>query len=241
MRPHVLRIETGLLNHQPVTTLLVDGVHVLEVERQPGRSLDGDTGDLHGLGPDPADLLPPFSRALLPSAAPTPLMIGICGCGNDGDYSLWVSLRRDGRQVVWEPMQVTEQGHRSVRETWRFDLVAYLDAIDAATGPWQWESTVRLVARELNDLAGRSKPRALGPRGGHLRDAAVSVAHRRGGVLVRLRDQEPTSVVVVAGEPGGRLSRAVVPVEPDDTADDVLRRLDDDPSLWLWWPAVPAA
>ena len=42
----------------------------------------------------------------------------------------------------------------------------------------------------------------------------------------------PTHVVVFAGEPGGRRSCAMVPVQPGDTADDVLRRLDDDPSLW---------
>jgi hypothetical protein len=229
MRPSVLRIETGLLRgRRPVATLLVDGVHVLEVERQPGRSMAGKTIDLRALDRDPADLLPPFSRALLPSAAPVPLMIGICGCGYDGDYSLWVSLRRDGDEVVWEPIPVTEHGHCSVRETWRFDLVAYLDAIDAATGPWAWEYAARLVARELDDLAGRPEPRDLGPRGGHLRGAAVSDGPRRG----RVRDQEPAFVVVLASEPGGGRSYAMVLVQPGDTADDVLRRLDDDPSLW---------
>lgn len=221
MRPSVLRIETGLLDRKPTTTLLVDDVHVLEVERQPGRSMAGRTIDLRGLGRDPADLLPPFSRALLPSAAPTPLMIGICGCGIAEDYSLWVSLRRDGDEVVWEPTRVTEHGHRSVRETWRFDLVSYLDAIDAATGPWAWESRARVVARELEDLAGRSSPRGLGPRGGHLRAA-----------YVERNWPEPDAVVVLTGDPWGRWSFAQVPVEPRDTADDVLLRLADDPSLW---------
>ena len=222
MRPSVLRIETGLLRgRHPVTTLLVDDVHVLEVERQPGRSMAGRTIDLRGLGRDPARLLPPFSRALLPSATPTPLMIGICGCGDADDYSVWVSLRRDAGEVVWEPTPVTENGHHSVRETWRFDLVAYLDAIDAATGPWAWESTARVVARELRELARWSLRRDLGPRGGHLCGAHV---HRERGL--------PDSVVVITGEPGGGQSSALVHVEPHDTADSVLRRLDDDPSPW---------
>lgn len=221
MRPSVLRIETGLLDRRPVTTLLVDGVHVLEVERQPGRSMAGRTIDLRGLGRDPADLLPPFSRALLPSAAPTPLMIGICGCGVAEDCSLWVSLRRDGDEVVWEPARVTEHGHRSVRETWRFDLIAYLDAVDAATGPWAWESRARVVARELEDLAAGFLPRGIGPRGGHLRGAYADSDW-----------PEPDAVVVLTDEPGGGRSFARLPVEPHDTADDVLRRLADDPSLW---------
>jgi hypothetical protein len=221
MRPSVLRIETGLLRGHPVTTLVVDDVHVLEVERQPGRSMAGRTIDLRGLGRDPADLLPPFSRALLPSTTPTPLMIAICGCGIADDYSVWVSLRRDAGEVVWEPTPVTENGHHSVRETWRFDLVAYLDAIDAATGPWVWDTWARVVAQELNDRRRWPEPQDLGPRGGHLR-AAYEMQDRR----------EPDAVILFSEDPDGGESSAVVPVEPHDTADDVLRRLADDPSLW---------
>jgi hypothetical protein len=47
-------------------------------------------------------------------------MIGVCGCGEAGCGSLWLQVRRDGGQVLWEPDPDTPR--HSIDRTWRFDL-----------------------------------------------------------------------------------------------------------------------
>jgi hypothetical protein len=128
-RLNELRVETGFDGHRATTSLFIDGVDILELQ-QPTVWPDGSSyrdGRPKVFRPaDPTGLLPPDSRVLLPAAQPCPAMIGVC--------------RRDGGQVLWEPDP--DAPRHSVDRTWRFDLVRYLDAVDAGTSTMTWELRV---------------------------------------------------------------------------------------------------
>jgi hypothetical protein len=59
-------------------------------------------------------------------------MIGVCTCGEPGRSSMWLQVRRDGDQVVWEPDPDLPTSGHTVDATWRFGLRRYLDAVDEA-------------------------------------------------------------------------------------------------------------
>jgi hypothetical protein len=148
-----LRVQTGCDGHHATTSLFIDGVDILELQT-PNTRPDGSPyrdGRSKVFRPaDPVGLLPPDSRVLLPSASPSQAMVGICGCGESGCASLWLRVRRDGDQVVWEPDPDTQR--HSVDRTWRFDLRRYLDAVDAGMATLTWEDRPRLLAREFRRL-----------------------------------------------------------------------------------------
>jgi hypothetical protein len=150
-----LRIETGYTDHQAITSIFIDGVDFFQLQRRrlrrPPRVREGAAGsDIWWKvykPTDPVGLLPPDSRVLLPSVAPSRAMVGVCSCGEAGCASLWLQVRRDGDDVWWEPVTV-QIGH-SVDTAWRFGLRQYLDAIDAGTASLTWEQRPRLLARRL--------------------------------------------------------------------------------------------
>lgn len=151
---HELHIETGFLSSSATTTILIDGVDLLQLQPgRPGRFVPA----------DPVDLLPPDSRALLPSTEASSAMVGICNCGEPGDASLWLRVRRDGDEVLWEPDPDTPS--LTVNRSWSFDLLPYLDAIDAgARSVAAWEQRPRILARELR----RYRDSLFGPNLGQL-------------------------------------------------------------------------
>ncbi|HEX3815033.1 MAG TPA: hypothetical protein VHX59_19540 [Mycobacteriales bacterium] len=140
-----LRIETGVLGHLATTSLIIDDVDVLGIEtpvvRRDGRRRPAEPF----LPVDPMWLLPPDSKALLPTRAPTQAMIGVCSCGEPGCNSLWIQLRRTRDSVLWEPNPHSPRC--SVGRSWRFGLVSYLNAVDSADS--RPEERARLLAREL--------------------------------------------------------------------------------------------
>lgn len=145
-----LEIITGLQDDRAVATVLIDGVDILALQR-PSRAPDGSlypNGPMTFIPPDPAALLPPDSAALLPTAAGTTAMIGVCTCGEAGDASLWMRVRRSGDVVVWEPEP--DPPRSSIDRRWKFELHQYLDAIDTAQSSMtRWEPRARRIAREL--------------------------------------------------------------------------------------------
>jgi hypothetical protein len=101
-----LDITTAAVGGRPSTIILIDGVNILELQR-PAVHPDGNaclSGSRRFIPPDPIDLLPPDSSALLPSASPKQAMIGVCECGEPGDASLWLQVRRQDTAVIWEPV-----------------------------------------------------------------------------------------------------------------------------------------
>jgi hypothetical protein len=150
-----LRVETGYSHHLATTSFLIDGVDLCQSQRRRRsrplpphtRAVGADVAWITYKPADPVGLLPPDSRVLLPSAAPSLAMVGICGCGEAGCDSLWLQVRRDGDDVWWEPVTV-QTGH-SVDTAWRFGLRQYHDAIDAGTAGLTWEQRPRLLARRL--------------------------------------------------------------------------------------------
>lgn len=204
-RPDTLIIETGVRERSAETYLMISGTDILTLEQR-ARRLDSifRNRPLVYRSADPTNLLPPDSRALLPVAIPAPVMIGICTCGEPGCGSLWMQLRRDGDEVVWEP--TTETPWHSIGQTYRFALVPYLDAIDAATGRRR-EDHPRLLARELR--ASRDSM-----HGAPLPERVLDVRSWPGVDHLS---------VSVAARPAIRHHR--LPVGPDDSLDTVLARL----------------
>jgi hypothetical protein len=96
-----------------------------------------------GLPPD--RLLPPLSSTLLPTRAARSVLIGCCSCGETGCGSLWLSLHRDGDQVIWAP--VPDPRGETLGRSYRFGLVDYLDAVDAAAADRPGEGRGLRVAR----------------------------------------------------------------------------------------------
>jgi hypothetical protein len=149
-RPHTLDVATDVRDTLPVTLLLVDDVDILEREELPLRP-----DALPHMRPfrynpvDPAELLPPESRLLLPASHGTQVMIGVCTCWTPGCGSLWMSLRREHDTVVWAPSTNTPSG--SIRHEYRFSLRPYLDALDNVTHRSQ-EDPARRIARELRAI-----------------------------------------------------------------------------------------
>lgn len=140
----MLTIDPTMINARPSTRLTINGVDLLALQRPAG----GGDRLLQFVPPDPAVVLPPDSTALLATAVPSHAMVGICGCGVPKDNSLWVQVRRDGWQVVWEPDP--NSPHKTIDTTYRFDLKDYLDSIDAAANVvLAWPGRSRRIAREL--------------------------------------------------------------------------------------------
>jgi hypothetical protein len=145
-----LRIHTEERQHRAETHVFVDGVELVETQRPAvranGTPVPGNRR-LRFLPADPVGLLPPDSRVLLPSAEPSSAMVGICNCGESGCGSLYLRVRRDGGEVLWEPEP--NPPHHTVDRSWRFDLRQYLDAVDAGAATMTWAPRPLLLAREL--------------------------------------------------------------------------------------------
>lgn len=123
---------------------------------------------------------------------------------------MWMDLRRVGSTVSWAAP--IERRRTGIPRSWRFDLVGYLDALDAgAAAVARWAGNARRLADELT--AQRDRP--LGRRLGNaqhfyqLLDARVSAT--RPGVVS----------MTVAGPVG------VVDFEVDATGRDTASLLDE--------------
>jgi hypothetical protein len=118
----------------------VDGIDILD-------------GYRNSQGRDPDDLLPPLSTQLLPTRGGHPAILGVCSCGEPGCGSLAVSIRRAGSEVLWQPAEIA--GYETLRRSYRFELVPYLEAVDTAAGdPPAGEGTGRRVARRVRAALG---------------------------------------------------------------------------------------
>jgi hypothetical protein len=104
-----------------------------------------------GLNPD--ELLPPLSRVLLPTRTPRNIVVGACSCGETGCGSLWMQVRRVDDQVLWEPAEVPFG--ETLSRSYRFDLVSYLNAVDAAAEDRVDEGRGRRVARMVRLALGQ--------------------------------------------------------------------------------------
>ena len=134
---NVLHLTTAVDEQGPMLRPVIDGVDILSLQQ-------------NDRGLDPDRLLPPLSHSLLPTTDPRPVIVGACSCGETGCGSLSLLLRRRGNEVLWEPV---EQGEALTR-TYVFDLVEYLDAIDAAVGDRVDEGRGRRVARLVSVMLG---------------------------------------------------------------------------------------
>lgn len=102
----------------------------------------------HSQGRDPDDLLPPLSTHLFPTRGGHEAILGVCSCGEAGCGSLAVAIRRAGSEVTWGPAEAP--GCETLSRSYRFELLAYLDAVDAAAGdPPAGEGKGRRVARQV--------------------------------------------------------------------------------------------
>lgn len=213
--PDVLTIEPTLINARPSTRLTINGTDLLSLHRPIGGGGGGQA--LQFIPPDPAGLLPPDSSALLASTVPSPAMVGICGCGVPGDNSLWVQVRRDGRQVVWEPDPTSP--HRTLDTTYRFDLNDYLDSIDtAANAVLAWPGRPRRIARELR----------------RQRDSLFSFRLYNPDFYYRLLDVLPgaDNILITLAAPEGERQYSVA-ISADLTDDEIIGRLKHfDPSQY---------
>jgi hypothetical protein len=193
-------------NARPSTRLTINGVDLLTSQRP-----DGGGGEpLQFLPPDPAVLLPPDSPALLASTVPSHAMVGICSCGEPGCNSLWAQVRRDGRQVVWEPDPNSPR--RTLDTTYRFDLIAYLDSVDAAAAAvLAWPDRPRRIARELR----------------RQRDSLFGIDLYNPDFYYRLLDVGPGGqdriLISVAGPAGQR--QYFIPISAELTDDEIIGRL----------------
>lgn len=181
-----LQIRTGLQDSRGLAYLYVNGVDILWRERPVRRP----AGSLYPSGPkvfyppDPVGLLPPDSSTLLPSFTPRQALIGICSCGEPGDASLWMHVRRENHLVVWEPDPGTPRS--SIEGTCRFELLQYLEAVDEGhRSTMDWEPRPCLLARALrrqrDSLFGFSGLRLLDIRSWPGVDQlVVEVASRKG-------------------------------------------------------------
>lgn len=135
---NILQFRCDTTDDQLTLRPFIDGIDLL-------------AGHRNSQGRDPDVLLPPLSTALLPTGASRGLILGVCSCGETGCGSLTLTLRRVKDAVVWEPGGDGETLTRS----YQFDLVQYLDAIDAAAGDRAWgEGRGRRVARTVRVMLG---------------------------------------------------------------------------------------
>lgn len=204
--PDVLTIEPTTINARPSTRLKINGVDLLALQRPAG----GGGQPLQFIPPDPSVLLPPDSATLLASTVPSHAMVGICGCGLARCNSLWAQVRRDGRQVVWEP-DLTSPG-RTIDATYRFDVIDYLGSVDAAAATvLGWPGRPRRIARELR----------------RQRDSLFGFSLFHPAFYYRLLDVRlgagDSILITVAGPEGERQYSVAVPA--DLTDDDVIDRL----------------
>lgn len=125
----------------------------------------GHTGSpLHFESPPCTDVLPPDAVGLLPTTRPTQALVAICGCGGGaGCNSLWITVRRDGHRVVWEPDPTSPR--RTIDRTWSFQLLPYLEQIDQAVADnARVEPRGHTIARELRRRQGALFGFAMGTR-----------------------------------------------------------------------------
>lgn len=108
-----------------------------------------------GLHPDA--LLPPVSSVLLPTRAGRSVNLGACSCGEVGCGSVRANIRRHGNVAIWEPTARIRD--ESISRTYRFDLLDYLDAIDAAAGDRPGEGRGPRIARMVELRLGRKDQR----------------------------------------------------------------------------------
>jgi len=101
------------------------------------------------IGRDPDALLGP-SLDLLPSFDGCDVAVGVCTCGELGCDAFRVVVRRDGDVVRWSP---SDRG-QTVRQTYVFGLVRYLDALDAARALRPHEGRGRRIAHEIRGRFG---------------------------------------------------------------------------------------
>lgn len=105
-------------------------------------------------GCDPDDLLGRRALDLLPLAGCRAAAIGVCTRGELGCGSFHVLVSRHGGVVAWTP---TPAG-QTTTEVYRFDLVAYLDALETARGLRPREGRGRRTAREVRRQLGEDDP-----------------------------------------------------------------------------------
>ncbi|MEP6559473.1 MAG: hypothetical protein ABJD68_00155 [Nakamurella sp.] len=204
--PDVLTVEPTLINIRPSTRLRINGIDLLTLQRPMG----GAGQPLQFIPPDPAVLLPPDSSALMASTVPSQAMVGICGCGEARCNSLWAQVRRDGRQVLWEPDP--NSSGRTLDTTYRFDLNGYLDSIDGAA------ATV---------LARPDRPRRIARELRRQRDSLFGFFMYNADFHYRLLDVRSGAVdnifITVAGPPGERQYSVAIPADLND--DEIIDRL----------------
>ena len=123
---------------------IIDGVDLLSHYR-----------NATGLHPDA--LLPPVSSVLLPTRAGRSVNVGACSCGEVGCGSLRTNVRRQKGLAIWEPTERVED--ETISRTYRFDLIDYLDAIDAAAGDRPGEGRGPRIARLVELRLGRKDQR----------------------------------------------------------------------------------
>jgi hypothetical protein len=123
---------------------IIDGVDLLS-----------DSRNSTGLEPDA--LLPPVSSVLFPTRAGRSIDLGACSCGEVGCGSLRITVRRQKDVAVWEPAERFPD--ETISRTYRFNLIDYLDAIDAAAGDRPGEGRGRRVARMVEVQMGRKDQR----------------------------------------------------------------------------------
>ncbi|WP_029136585.1 hypothetical protein [Nakamurella lactea] len=229
-RTNVLFIDSRPNGTRAETLISVDGVDLLELQR-PTHRPDGSLypyGPFVYLPPDPVDLLPPDSANLLPTSEPHRAMVGICGCGHAGCGSLWLQVRRDRDQVIWEPSREPPGGSRSTIDTsYRFELLAYLDAVDAGQrSVATWEERPRLLARELR----------------HRRDSldgltVGSSVDRTAGDVVTVQASPAFENIIVVVSPWADRMEIHLSVPDDRSDDEVIRGLQRlDPDVVGRWP-----
>jgi hypothetical protein len=94
-------------------------------------------------GCDPDDLLGTRARHLLPLAGSSDAAVGVCTCGELGCGSFRISVSRRGDVVEWGAAACGQ----TITGTYRFGLVAYLDALEQAKALRPYEGRGRRVAR----------------------------------------------------------------------------------------------
>ncbi|MGI8418878.1 MAG: hypothetical protein ACR2P2_22300 [Nakamurella sp.] len=154
-------------------------------------------------------LLSPDSSALLPAALPRPAMVGVCSCGEADDASLWMQVRREGDQVVWEPDPTSERS--TIDTSWRFDLLPYLDAVDEGQrSVARWEERPRVLARELR----RRRDSLFGFDMGNSRGTVAKLTEARAWASSDLIS------IVISGPSGTQWFR--MPVRADLSDQDII-------------------
>ena len=137
---NVLRLRYVVDNTSVSLRPIIDGAELLSQHR-------------NSTGLEPDALLPPVSSVLLPTRAGRSVDLGACSCGEVGCGSLSANIRRLGNVVIWEPAERVRD--ETILRIYRFDLLDYLDAIDAAAQDRPGEGRGPRVARMVELRLGR--------------------------------------------------------------------------------------